>query len=97
MGEYSEAIVLTAAVLGLTYIVKRVIDAVVQIAEQRRATRNAVQDGSVTQRLEQIEASVDAIAIEVERVGELQRFTTRLQQGKPARDLPSNARHVTPV
>ena len=41
----------------------------------------------VRQQLEQLSSSVDAIAIEVERISEGQRFTTKLlteRQGQPA-------------
>ena len=42
--------------------------------------------GESAQRLERLESSVDAIAVEVERISEGQRFVTRLlsQQGAPA-------------
>ena len=44
--------------------------------------------GAINGRLERIEASVDAIAIEVERISEAQRFSARLQSEQAAR-LPS--------
>ncbi len=34
------------------------------------------------ERLEQIQQSVDAVAVEVERIGEAQRFSAKLQQDK---------------
>ena len=40
--------------------------------------QNAMGDPNVEHRLERIEQAVDAIAIEVERMAESQRFTTRL-------------------
>jgi hypothetical protein len=40
--------------------------------------RNPVGDPLVADRLERIEQAVDAIALEVERMAESQRFTTRL-------------------
>ena len=39
---------------------------------------------SINGRLERIEAAVEAIAIEVERISESQRFTARLQSEHPA-------------
>lgn len=48
--------------------------------------------GDVTQRLERIEQAVDSIAIEVERISEAQRFTTKLlTQGGAAVGLPAGA------
>jgi hypothetical protein len=43
---------------------------------------------SINGRLERIEAAVDAIALEVERISESQRFTARLQSEHPAPRLP---------
>jgi hypothetical protein len=44
--------------------------------------------GAINGRLERIEAAVDAIALEVERISESQRFTARLQSEQPAQRLP---------
>ena len=44
--------------------------------------------GSINGRLERIEAAVDAIAVEVERISESQRFTARLQAGQHPGRLP---------
>jgi hypothetical protein len=53
------------------------------------ATRGQAKSGAalpkgVDQRLERIEQAVDAIAIEVERISEGQRFTTRLLSDRAA-------------
>jgi hypothetical protein len=46
----------------------------------------------VSQRLEQLQQSVDAIAIEVERVAEAQRFTARIEAERESRHaLPSQS------
>ena len=45
--------------------------------------------GTINGRLERIEAAVDAIALEVERISESQRFTARLQSEQPSPRLPS--------
>ena len=47
------------------------------------------------ERLLRIEQAVDAIAVEVERISEGQRFLTKLQSERADRALPS--RHPTPV
>ena len=44
---------------------------------------------SIDGRLEKIEAAVDAIAVEVERISESQRFTARLQSEQHTPRLPS--------
>lgn len=43
---------------------------------------------TISGRLERIEAAVDAIAVEVERISESQRFTARLQTEQPTSRLP---------
>jgi hypothetical protein len=43
---------------------------------------------AINSRLERIEAAVDAIAVEVERISESQRFTARLQSEQHAPQLP---------
>jgi hypothetical protein len=44
---------------------------------------------SINGRLEHIEAAVDAIALEVERISESQRFTARLQSEQASPRLPA--------
>lgn len=43
---------------------------------------------AINGRLERIESAVDAIAVEVERISESQRFTARLQSEQPSVRLP---------
>jgi hypothetical protein len=45
---------------------------------ERRGTSQASLPGDVAVRLERIEHAVDAVALEVERIAEGQRFTTKL-------------------
>jgi hypothetical protein len=49
-------------------------------------------------RLEHLENAVDAIALEIERIGEGQRFTTKLLSDRPAAQEPSRKqpREITP-
>jgi hypothetical protein len=61
------------------YIAKVVVNAVLRMREPYQPREMA----AIEERLARIEASVDAIAIEVERAGELQRFTARITEGKP--------------
>jgi hypothetical protein len=55
----------------------------------RLATRTSQEDSlglPAAARMEQLQQSVDAIAIEVERIGEAQRFTAKLKQERPEMD-----------
>ena len=68
-------------------------------AFEARHRREAIPASSeVTQRLATIESAVEAIAVEVERISENQRFTTRLLAGREgaeglmARDVETVAR-----
>ena len=45
----------------------------------RRAAVDPIHDAMGNPRLEQLQQSVDAIALEVERIGEAQRFNAKLQ------------------
>ena len=62
----------------------------------RRSNKPAVPPQVITQtaeRLERLESSVDAIAIEIERISEGQRFVTKLlSEGQPAPKLSSGQR-----
>ena len=49
---------------------------------------------TINGRLERIEAAVDAIAVEVERISESQRFAARLQSEQLSHRLPGNANPV---
>ncbi|MBM3908656.1 MAG: hypothetical protein FJ363_11365 [Gemmatimonadetes bacterium] len=49
-----------------------------RIREMDRRGAGALPDSHVTERLARIEAAVESIAIEVERISEGQRFTTKL-------------------
>jgi hypothetical protein len=65
--------------------------------------RRALPDSSnatlteIAQRLGRLEQAVDATAVEVERISEAQRFTTKLlvEKGKPGQELP-RSKVVTP-
>lgn len=76
--------------VAVGYISKVVANTVVRLREVQH-TRDSTM---LAQRLERMEAALDAIAIEVERAGELQRFSARLAQGTPT--PPAVARQVTP-
>lgn len=87
--------VLMMASMGVAFaaITKIIVDGIIRYTElQQRAA--GLDRSSIEQRLERMEIAIDAIAIEVERAGELQRFTAQLSQ--PAK-LPASApRIITP-
>ena len=55
-----------------------------RIKERERQGSPILQDAHAAERLMRIEAAVESIAIEVERISEAQRFTTRLLSERPA-------------
>ena len=83
--EIIQSFFLTIAVIILGY---PIIRALVRRFLDRPSVAPQI-SGDVTTRLERIEQAVDAIAIEVERVSEAQRFQTRLMT--EARALPGAA------
>jgi hypothetical protein len=48
----------------------------------------------VDQRLERIEAAIDVMAVEVERIAEAQRFAVRLATERAPNGLPAAGRHA---
>lgn len=83
---------LMATLGSLTKIILTVIN---------RGKRPALKDGALeemAQRLARIEQAVDATAVEVERISEAQRFTTKLlvEKGHASALESSRARVVTP-
>ena len=80
-------IVMIAAVLVLTPIAR----AFARRLEGKQTGKNPVEDGSRDQLL-RIEQSIDAMAIEIERISEGQRFTTKLMSGREDAMLPVGSR-----
>jgi hypothetical protein len=75
---------LLAAVCGISVVTYRMV--------QRTDNGQRPPSTEVTQRLEQLQQSVDAIAIEVERVAEAQRFTAKLEAERESRQaLPAQS------
>jgi hypothetical protein len=81
-----------SAILGVSYfaavaVTVRAIAAVwMKRIETRRSTTPA---DAVDQRLKRIEAAVDVIAVEVERIAEAQRFAARLAAERAPGGLPA--------
>jgi hypothetical protein len=59
-----------------------------RIKERERASLGTIPESQVADRLACIESAVDAIAIEVERISEGQRFTTKLLAERSAPSAP---------
>ena len=76
----------TSGVVAMTLIVSWF-----RYRERRQAPAAPVRDPAPEQRLARIEAAVEASAIEVERISEGQRFTTRLLTERPVSYAPLGA------
>jgi hypothetical protein len=75
---------LLAAVCGISVATYRSV--------KRTDSNHLPPSTEVSQRLDQLQQSVDAIAIEVERLAEAQRFTARLEAERESRHaLPSQS------
>ena len=71
--------IIIAGVIGITISISMVAMSIAKIVSSRR--RKELPESSVArleQRLERMEQAIDAMATEVERVAEGQRFTTKL-------------------
>jgi hypothetical protein len=83
----------------VTYTVKIIANAVVKHREADRRIAELASAPVSDVRLARLESAVDAIAIEVERISEGQRFTTRLlseQNQAPRMSLPAPGKFDTP-
>jgi hypothetical protein len=88
-------IIAVVVVMAITYTVKTVATTLLSLVQRRRdATPSAFADD----RLSRLEQAVDAIALEVERISEGQRFTTKLltDQARPAEKVARQL-HNTPT
>ncbi len=80
MNPTAQIALIIGACTTIVVVTKAVTAAVVRMRQLQRPSEPVGLDA----RLERIEAAVEAIAIEVERAGELQRFTARLAAGSPS-------------
>jgi hypothetical protein len=92
MDDPSKLIFAVVAIVAMTYAVKVIASTVATVFQRRRDTMTPMVDA----RLSRLEQAVDAIAVEIERISEGQRFTTKLlsdqvrQVEKAGRQLSSN-------
>ena len=88
-------IVSSAGVLGMSYVAAYLLG---KNAARKELDRRAVEAPREGDRLSHIEAAIDSIALEVERLGEGQRFLlgTRAEPAQRSAAKPER-RHATPV
>ncbi len=80
-GGAGAAIMLGEGMHALTHVGLGILGGLAAWGLASRTQRPDVQQSQLTEaRLEQLQQSVDAIAIEVERIGEAQRFSAKLRQ-----------------
>ncbi len=91
MDGRSVAFAFVALCASAAFITWSVLEFRVKMAQLRKPLADADAD----QRLARIEAAIETVAIEVERISEAQRFSARLAAGRPAEPLPIE-RPITP-
>jgi hypothetical protein len=92
MDSMGKVMIVMAGGTTVTMLARTIANAVIRYTEIRRRGAE-VTPSMIQERLERIEIAVDAIAIEVERLGEHHRFNAQLALNRPE-PLPS--RVVTP-
>lgn len=79
-------------VVGSLSIVSTALVLIVGLVLRYRGKRNVAQqpvrDAEMTQRLSRMEAAIETVAVEVERISEGQRFTTRLLSERAPVEVP---------
>ena len=80
-----------AAVIAITAILAWATITIVRIFVGRHNIVKPAELRDIDTRLTRIEQAVDAIAIEMERVAEGQRFATRLLAERPGATLPASS------
>jgi hypothetical protein len=92
-------IIAVGAIVAGIVIVRTISETILRLREQNRHASNSVSSSVNDERIARIEAAVEAIAIEVERISEGQRFTTKLlsEHSQPAQTLmPKPGKFDTP-
>jgi hypothetical protein len=82
------AVFIAGIVLGsVTLSIKAIASAAVRYRESELKYEGARTAGATEARLERMEHAIDAIAVEVERISEGQRFTTKLLSERTSRSV----------
>ena len=71
-----------AASAATAFGIKAIVDGVVRVAEARRGDRPGLSADALAQRLDRLETAIDTVAVELERMGEVQRFMAQLPRAE---------------
>jgi hypothetical protein len=99
MNDPGIVIMAVGALAASAYAIRTIANAAVRHREQDRRIAEASASSVSDERIARIEAAVESIAIEVERISEGQRFTTKLlsEQNQPVQAfLPKPGKFDTP-
>jgi hypothetical protein len=95
-GKYIALMAIASCGAGAV-IVKSIADAVVQYAKLKREKVSSGREREFDERLSRLENAIDAVSIEVERVGELHRFSAQLAMGRtPSEGMPAELKLSPP-
>jgi len=96
MEDPGKIIVAVVAIVAIATTIRTIAMAGVAAVQRRREVGSDSTGSLADARLSRLEQAVDAIAVEIERISEGQRFTTKLlseqarQQNNAAHELPSH-------
>jgi hypothetical protein len=80
----SEMMIALGAIGAAAFSIRSLANAVLRYQENKLKYENPMPTGMSDARIERMEQAIDAIAIEIERISENQRFTTKLLTDRPA-------------
>ncbi len=89
MGEPAIVVIVMSGAAAAAYSIRTIANATVRHREQDRKIAEASTASVSDERMARLETAVDAIAVEVERISEGQRFATRLLSEQAQRPPPA--------
>jgi hypothetical protein len=85
--------VFALAAVTVIAVFRMVTSTVLRLADKQRENRALPRAEEIEARLERMETAIDAVAIELERIGEHQRFSAQLAAGaSPVGDVSGRAK-----
>lgn len=96
MNDPSIVIITVGVVATVSVTIRSIANGIVRIKTASNSTRLDPSTGAVDARLGRLEQAVDAIAVEIERIAEGQRFTTRLLADRAQRDAVREPQRIDP-
>lgn len=88
MNDPGAVVVITGLALGaVTLSIKAIASSVLRYQENKLKYDSSRMSAGAEARLERMEHAVDAIAVEIERISEGQRFTTKLLSERTSRSV----------